>query len=58
MNRFAKIRLLKSGGRIMKKLLTAYYKVLPKGALKTYNNWHIVHPFTFVGNFQGDFKAS
>lgn len=22
------------------------------------NNWHIVHPFTFVGNFQGDFKAS
>jgi hypothetical protein len=36
----------------------AYYKVLPKGTLKTYNNWHIVHPFTFVGNFQGDFKAS
>lgn len=36
----------------------AYYKVLPKGALKTYNNRHIVPPFTFVGNFQGDFKAS
>ncbi len=36
----------------------SYYKVLPKGAIRTYVGPHILHPFTFVGNFNGSFTAS